>query len=112
MLRVSVNCGWNATSVTACGGAFTADQGVLMSPNYPNPYPHNGVCIWTITVHQRARISFTVTDMDLERHGNCAWDYVEVMTVTCCGHHINLREWVKNAPKVVCLCAPKLPQGL
>ena len=49
-----------------------------MSPNFPNPYPHNGVCIWTITVHQRARIDFTVTDLDLERHRNCVWDYIEV----------------------------------
>jgi len=70
--------------VSACGGVFTADQGTLMSPNYPNPYPHNGVCVWTITVHQRARITFTVTDIDLEMHRNCGWDYVEVGCCSLC----------------------------
>jgi len=55
-----------------------------MSPNYPNPYPHNGVCVWAITVHRRARITFTVTDMDLEMHRNCGWDYIEVLLATAC----------------------------
>ena len=62
----------------ACGGEFTADSGTLTSPNYPNPYHHNAVCVWTVTVHRRARIDFTVTDIDLERHVNCVWDYIEV----------------------------------
>ena len=66
------------TFVLACGGALTSDQGTIISPNYPNPYPHNGVCVWTITVHPRERIIFTVTDLDLERHRNCNWDYIEV----------------------------------
>jgi len=51
-----------------------------MSPNYPEPYHHNAFCIWTITVHPRAQIDFTVTNLDLERHHHCAWDYIEVRT--------------------------------
>jgi len=62
----------------ACGGEFTADRGIVTSPNYPNPYHHNAVCIWTITVHPRAVVDFTITDIDIESHVNCVWDYIEV----------------------------------
>ena len=62
-----------------CGGAFTADSGVMISPNYPNPYPHNAQCVYTVTVHQNEIMNLTFTSLELEQPigGSCEWDYVE-----------------------------------
>ena len=63
-----------------CGGAFTADNGVMISPDYPNPYPHNAQCVYTVTVHQNEVMNLTITNLELEQPigGSCEWDYVEV----------------------------------
>ena len=63
-----------------CGGAFTADNGVMISPNYPNQYPHNAQCVYTVTVHQNEVMNLTFTNLELESPigGSCEWDYVEV----------------------------------
>ncbi|XP_072107222.1 CUB and sushi domain-containing protein 1a [Mobula birostris] len=34
----------------ACGGNMTGPMGVILSPNYPQPYPHGKECDWTIKV--------------------------------------------------------------
>ncbi|XP_078582053.1 cubilin-like isoform X2 [Branchiostoma floridae x Branchiostoma japonicum] len=61
-----------------CGGLFTEDEGIMISPNYPNAYPHNQECIWVIRVPDTEVVTLTFTNMDVEAHGNCIWDYVEV----------------------------------
>ncbi|KAI0233509.1 Cubilin [Lamellibrachia satsuma] len=61
-----------------CGGAFTTAQGVVISPNYPNPYQRDAQCVWTITVKETEKITFTFTTIDLEDHRGCSWDYVQV----------------------------------
>ena len=61
-----------------CGGALTADTGIIISPNYPNPYNHNQQCIWTIQVPTTEVITFTITDLLIEESTNCDFDYVEV----------------------------------
>ena len=33
-----------------CGGNFTADSGTISSPNYPDNYENNQLCIYHITV--------------------------------------------------------------
>lgn len=36
-------------SIKPCGGYITGQsQGVIASPNYPDPYNHNDYCIWLI----------------------------------------------------------------
>jgi cubilin len=64
--------------VTGCGRAYTADHGVITSPDYPNPYAHNSYCIYTISVPAGEVITFNVTNIDIEDHPNCYWDYLEV----------------------------------
>ena len=61
-----------------CGGEYTTSSGILISPNYPNSYPHNAQCIWTITVPGNAVITLTFTDLNIESHRNCRYDYVQV----------------------------------
>lgn len=66
------------TGTPGCGGAFTTAQGVVISPNYPNPYQRDAQCVWTITVKETEKITFTFTTIDLEDHRGCSWDYVQV----------------------------------
>lgn len=62
----------------SCGGRLTADEGIIQSPNFPNSYPRNAVCVWVIELPENEVMKITFTDMNLERHGNCIHDYVEV----------------------------------
>ncbi|KAL3836256.1 hypothetical protein ACJMK2_021695 [Sinanodonta woodiana] len=61
-----------------CGGTYTSETGVLISPNYPNHYNNDATCVWVITVGTRDLLTLTFTNMDLEGHGICTYDYVEV----------------------------------
>jgi len=33
---------------SGCGGNFTAEHGSFTSPGYPNEYPMNTECVWTM----------------------------------------------------------------
>ena len=65
-----------------CGRAFSTDElnsGVMTSPYFPNPYPHNAECEWTVVAPENEVITLTFTDMDIESHDSCEYDYVEVL---------------------------------
>ncbi|XP_033110748.1 cubilin-like [Anneissia japonica] len=68
----------STTSSAACGGSLTADTAVIISPNYPNAYPHNAECVWVIEVPSTEVITLNITNLELETHGNCIFDYVEI----------------------------------
>jgi len=34
---------------SACGGDFTAEHGSFSSPSFPDGYPNDVECVWTIT---------------------------------------------------------------
>ncbi|XP_017269603.1 cubilin [Kryptolebias marmoratus] len=73
--------GFNASWEEAqggCGGPVTAPSGEIHSPLYPNSYPNNVDCSWVISVDPSHRVLLNFTDLDIEYHGNCAWDYVAV----------------------------------
>ncbi|XP_072307339.1 cubilin [Eucyclogobius newberryi] len=73
--------GFNASWVEApggCGGPITAPSGEIHSPLYPSSYPSNVDCSWVISVDPNHRVLFNFTDLDIEYHSNCTWDYVEV----------------------------------
>uniref|UniRef100_A0A8C2FWR8 CUB and zona pellucida-like domain-containing protein 1 n=1 Tax=Cyprinus carpio TaxID=7962 RepID=A0A8C2FWR8_CYPCA len=57
-----------------CGGNMTDWRGVLLSPRYPNNYPNNAQCTWTIHSTGNATVSLIFTDVDLE---TCC-DYIKV----------------------------------
>ena len=33
---------------TECGGMLTSQKGFIISPNFPNKYPNNLHCVWTV----------------------------------------------------------------
>ena len=55
---------------------LTGDRGAFSSPDHPNQYEHGLDCDWLIRVPPNERVKLTFTNMDLERHVNCAFDYV------------------------------------
>ncbi|XP_064410135.1 cubilin [Latimeria chalumnae] len=61
-----------------CGGTYTDSEGIIISPNWPNPYANNRQCIYIISQPASEQIYLTITHMDLESHNNCSWDYIEV----------------------------------
>ncbi|XP_054878715.1 cubilin isoform X1 [Poeciliopsis prolifica] len=61
-----------------CGGTFTDSEGILISPNWPNDYAHNRQCIYLITLPPGEQVALNFTNMDLENHSDCSFDYVEV----------------------------------
>ncbi|KAK7092657.1 hypothetical protein V1264_008370 [Littorina saxatilis] len=58
-----------------CGGDLSGKRGQIVSPNYPDQYPNNSMCVWTITdlldIHV---IHVTFSQLDLENSSDCAGD--------------------------------------
>ena len=56
------------------------DNGTITSPGYPNAtYDNSEQCVWTLRKGFRsASITLRFTDMAIERHGECLYDYVRV----------------------------------
>ena len=67
--------------IPGCGGDVTAQDGSLVSPNYPLPYHDNVECYWRITIARWTKILLTFVDLDLESHTNCSYDYIEVRSL-------------------------------
>ncbi|CAG5131219.1 unnamed protein product, partial [Candidula unifasciata] len=70
---------------TACVGELTEQSGVISSPNYPNNYPNNAKCKWTIAAKEGEIIDLRINSLDLEGiEGSVSWvpdtcpDYVRV----------------------------------
>ena len=57
---------------------LTDYSGVIESPNFPDPYPHNRDCTWIIETTAGNTINLTFTSLHLEAHSSCAFDYIEV----------------------------------
>ncbi len=75
---------------SGCGGIVTAPNGEIHSPKYPSNYPDNVDCSWVITVDAGHRVFFNFTDLDLESHSSCSFDYVAVSSWPFCVHTMNL----------------------
>ncbi|XP_028815099.1 cubilin [Denticeps clupeoides] len=87
-------------SVEECGGDLNAPAGTISSPNYPNLYPHGRTCRWHITVPQGRRVTLTITDLRLQDHGACSYDYVEIFNGV-----------QSSAPRLERLCG-NVPSGM
>lgn len=64
--------------LTGCGGPVVAHSGEIHSPSYPNNYPHNVDCSWVISVDPSHRVFLNFSDLDIELHTSCNYDYVAV----------------------------------
>jgi hypothetical protein len=49
----------------------------VTSPGYPNGYANNLDCVWQVLVPQGFRVWSNITNIDMESHGSCNYDYVQ-----------------------------------
>lgn len=68
---------WDGTT-TGCGGQITQPKASISSPNYPTSYAHNAQCEWRISVNEGSAIHIVFTDLDMEVHNDCKYDFIEV----------------------------------
>lgn len=62
-----------------CGGKFSANQGVISTPNYPTTnYANRKTCEWNLVTDVSHTLTFQLTDFDLEQSDNCTKDRLEV----------------------------------
>ena len=61
-----------------CGGVWDNPSGLIQSPNFPNPYPHNQQCIYVIALDPGKIIELDFPVFDIEDMHSCAFDYLEV----------------------------------
>ncbi|KAF4084479.1 hypothetical protein AMELA_G00129210 [Ameiurus melas] len=57
-----------------CGGTLTQSRGEFFSPNYPNNYPNNANCTWSLLAGELQVVSLNFTFVTLES----GWDYIRV----------------------------------
>ncbi|KAL7042861.1 hypothetical protein ACKWTF_001317 [Chironomus riparius] len=72
---------WDATTF-GCGGVLSTAKGAIQSPNYPVSYPHNSQCEWRISVNEGSSIQIVFSDLDLEQHVECKYDFLEIFDGT------------------------------
>ncbi|XP_050313173.1 cubilin-like isoform X2 [Anthonomus grandis grandis] len=62
----------------ACGGNYYSPAGVLKSPDYPNNYPRDIDCTWTINVPHNSQILLKFLNFSLEAYSGCRYDWLEI----------------------------------
>ncbi|XP_076875977.1 bone morphogenetic protein 1b isoform X2 [Brachyhypopomus gauderio] len=73
-----VGKGFSASYEAICGGEIQRDSGQIQSPNYPDDYRPNKVCVWKVTVAEGFHVGLSFQSFEIERHDSCTYDYVEV----------------------------------
>ncbi|XP_030043416.1 procollagen C-endopeptidase enhancer 1 [Microcaecilia unicolor] len=73
--------------VFLCGGDLTADSGYIASEGFPNYYPHNKKCTWTITVPEGQIVMLSFRVFDMEPDPTCRYDYLDVYN----GHSVTMQ---------------------
>ncbi|XP_050497170.1 cubilin-like [Diabrotica virgifera virgifera] len=61
-----------------CGGNYFTTSGVIRSPKYPEPYPTNRECTWTINIPPGQQILLNITDFNIEYYSSCRYDWLEI----------------------------------
>ncbi|XP_033951393.1 bone morphogenetic protein 1-like isoform X2 [Pseudochaenichthys georgianus] len=70
--------GFTAVYEAICGGEVKRDSGQIQSPNYPDDYQSNKMCVWKITVAEGFNVGLSFQSFEIEKHDSCAYDFVEV----------------------------------
>uniref|UniRef100_A0A8C1ZQM7 Metalloendopeptidase n=1 Tax=Cyprinus carpio TaxID=7962 RepID=A0A8C1ZQM7_CYPCA len=71
-----VGKGFSAVYEAICGGEVRRDSGQIESPNYPDDYRPNKVCMWKIIVPQGFHVGLIF--QSFEAHQECAYDHLEI----------------------------------
>lgn len=49
-----------------CGGKVERDQGQIQSPNYPDDYQSNKMCVWRITVPESFNVGLSFQSFEVK----------------------------------------------
>lgn len=78
-LRLKPHRGFRAFYEAVCGGDIEVDSnGHLESPNYPDDYQPNKLCIWKLSVPQDYQVALRFHSFEVENHDTCSYDKVKV----------------------------------
>uniref|UniRef100_A0A8C3YL53 Cubilin n=1 Tax=Catagonus wagneri TaxID=51154 RepID=A0A8C3YL53_9CETA len=72
-----VRAGFRAAYQVACGGELSG-EGVIRSPFYPNVYPGERICRWTIYQPQSQVVLLNFTAFEMGSSAHCNTDYTEI----------------------------------
>jgi len=81
-----------------CHDVLTVNHshGILESLNYPNDYPLNERCNWTIQATKGNTLNYSFTAFDLEDGSDCDRDFLKV-----CTHILETNQVFSNKEKTV-----------
>ncbi|XP_008536249.2 tolloid-like protein 1 isoform X1 [Equus przewalskii] len=96
-----VGKGFAAVYEAICGGEIRKNEGQIQSPNYPDDYRPMKECVWKITVSEDYYVGLTFQAFEIERHDNCAYDYLEVRDGTS-----------ENSPLIGRFCGYDKPEDI
>jgi len=82
----------------SCGGILTSFTGILSSPHFPEPYPSNIECIWTIKATQGFNLEISFKNLSLVESKHCNEDYLE------------FRDENENGKLLGTYCGNKMPE--
>lgn len=70
--------GFKASYKAVCGGRINTPKGTIQSPKYPQWYPPNKKCTWTISLPEHFRVGIRFVAFDMESHSKCLYDYLQI----------------------------------
>ncbi len=82
-------------------------SGVIESPNFPNLYPHNRDCLWTVEAPRGNTINITFSHFDVEdptsTNGSCRYDFVQILESNSSQVSVDLR--LPHQPLLLLFCS-------
>ena len=84
----------------ACGGNFSTPYGILTSPSYPESYPENADCTYTISQPTGTIIMMRILSMDIDYlsehydyiNFNNFYDWQQYGGVSCSTYYLEIRD--------------------
>ncbi|KAI4562255.1 hypothetical protein MJT46_011217 [Ovis ammon polii x Ovis aries] len=95
-----VRASFSAVYQVACGGELTG-EGIIRSPFYPNVYPGERVCVWTIRQPQSQVVLLNFTAFDMGGSAHCDTDYIEIGSSSILGSLENEKHCGTDIPSFI-----------
>uniref|UniRef100_A0A671G2W0 Cubilin n=1 Tax=Rhinolophus ferrumequinum TaxID=59479 RepID=A0A671G2W0_RHIFE len=95
-----VRASFTADYQVACGGDLTG-EGVIRSPFYPNVYPGERTCRWTIHQPQSQVVLLNFTAFEIGSSVHCDTDYIEVGSSSILGSIENKKYCGTDIPSFI-----------
>ncbi|XP_036916668.1 cubilin [Sturnira hondurensis] len=95
-----VRAGFRAIYQVACGGEVTG-EGVIHSPLYPNVYPGERICRWTIYQPQSQVVLLNFTGVQMGSSDHCDTDYIEIGSSSILGSTENKKYCGTDIPSLI-----------